>query len=366
MLRPVKKRIATFVITFIFSHQALAEDQYFNDENPFEISGYLETYYIHDANHAPNKKRGDFIYSHQRTNAPNINLAFIKTSFQIEHLRANLAIGSGTYMRANYAAEPTKLQKLFEANVGLKLSEDDDLWLDIGVMPSHIGFESAIGAENWTLTRSLLADNSPYFETGAKISYTTSDGKWYISGLLLNGWQRIQRPKGNTTPAFGHQLTYKPNSKITLNSSSFIGNDQSDNARQMRYFHNFYGQYQLNDRVSVITGFDIGTEQKSTHSHDYNVWLAPIIIAKYKYSDKLSFSGRYEYYQDRNGVIIDTGTTNGFMTTGYSVNLDYQLAPNIGLRSEIRQLNSKDKIFQQDKKLTDSSLIAVTALTLSF
>ncbi|OQW43057.1 MAG: hypothetical protein A4S08_10190 [Proteobacteria bacterium SG_bin4] len=73
-------------------------------------------------------------------------------------------------MNANYAAEPGILGNLYEGNVGLKLSGSNNLWLDIGVFPSHIGFESAVGKDNWTLTRSLVAENTPYFESGAKIS----------------------------------------------------------------------------------------------------------------------------------------------------------------------------------------------------
>ena len=56
------------------------------------------------------------------------------------------------------------------------------------------------------LTRSLAAENSPYFETGAKISYTSDNGKLFLSGLVLNGWQRIARLEGNQTLAFGHQI----------------------------------------------------------------------------------------------------------------------------------------------------------------
>ena len=39
------------------------------------------------------------------------------------------------------------------ANAGYKLSAKKAWWLDIGVLPSHIGFESAVGKDNWTLTR---------------------------------------------------------------------------------------------------------------------------------------------------------------------------------------------------------------------
>ncbi len=76
-------------------------------------------------------------------------------------------------MNANYAAEPGILGNFYEGNVGIKLSENNNLWLDVGVFPSHIGFESAVGKDNWALTRSLNAENTPYFESGAKVSYTS-------------------------------------------------------------------------------------------------------------------------------------------------------------------------------------------------
>ncbi|HQN64271.1 MAG TPA: porin [Methylophilus sp.] len=332
----------------------------------FSLNGYLETYYIHDFDHASNDTRPSFAYSHNKTGKPSINLAIIKARLDSDNIRANLALGSGSYMRANYALEPKDLQKVFEANIGLKLSNQYNLWLDAGVLPSHIGFESAIGAENWTLTRSILADNSPYFETGLRLSYTSEDGKWYASGLLLNGWQRIQRPDGNTTPAFGHQLTYKPNSRMTLNSSSFIGNDKSDRDRRMRYFHNFYGQYQLDDRWSLTTGFDVGAEQKERNSGSYNIWFTPIVIARYTYSDKLGFAARAEYYQDKDGVIIDTGTPSGFRTASYSANVDYKFSTNVSLRAELRQFHSKDKIFLDSHRPSQNSFIATTAITFSF
>jgi hypothetical protein len=41
-------------------------------------------------------------------------------------------------------------------------------------MPSHIGFESVISADCWTLTRSLLAENSPYYETGMRLEATST------------------------------------------------------------------------------------------------------------------------------------------------------------------------------------------------
>lgn len=354
-----------FVLLAVCGITASAQNDSIN--KPLTISGYAEVYYTADFNNPKNNNRPGFVYSHNRNNEININLAYIKTAYNTENVRANLALAAGTYMNANYAAEQGVMKNVYEANVGLKISKKNNLWIDAGIFPSHLGFESAIGKDNWTLTRSLFADNSPYFETGAKISYTSESGKWFVSGLVLNGWQRIQRVDGNSTPAFGHQLIFKPNEKLTINSSSFIGNDKPDSIRQMRYFHNLYAVYQINKKLGITAGFDVGAEQKSKGSEQYNIWYTPVLVAKYNVTDKLSFTARGEYYQDEKGVIISTGTENGFKTFGYSFNADYQILPNLVWRTEIRNLNSKDAIFMnRTDEFNKNSLTATTALAVSF
>lgn len=354
-----------FVLLAVCGITASAQNDSIN--KPLTIGGYAEVYYTADFNNPKNNNRPGFVYSHNRNNEVNVNLAYIKTAYNTENVRANLALAVGTYMNANYAAEQGIMKNIYEANAGLKISKKHNLWIDAGIFPSHLGFESAVGKDNWTLTRSLFADNSPYFETGAKISYTSESGKWFLSGLVLNGWQRIQRVDGNSTPAFGHQLIFKPNEKLTINSSSFIGNDKPDSIRQMRYFHNLYAVYQINKKFGLTAGFDIGAEQKAKGSDRYNVWYTPVLIAKYNATNKLSFTARGEYYQDEKGVIISTGTENGFKTFGYSFNADYEIFPNLVWRTEIRNLSSKDAIFMnRTGEFNKNSLTATTALAISF
>ena len=330
------------------------------------FSGYIEIYYTYDFGNPTDHNRPGFIYAFNRHNEINLDLGYVKAAYESKNVRANLALAAGTYMNANYAAESGGLKNIYEADAGVKISNAKNFWIDAGIMPSHIGFESAVGKDCWNLTRSILADNSPYYESGAKISYTSDNGKWFISVLVLNGWQRIQRVDGNNTPAFGHQLTFKPNSKITLNSSSFIGNDKPDSARKMRYFHNLYGILQVNDKLALTTGFDIGAEQKSKGSRDYNIWYAPIIIFKFSPNMKENIAARIEYYSDANGVIISTGTPNGFKTWGYSINYDYQIRSNAMWRIEARSFSSKDKIFTKDNSVTNNNLFFTTSLAVSF
>lgn len=335
--------------------------------NQLSLSGYIEVYYAHDFAKPVNNLRPSFTYNHTRHNEVNLNLGLLKAAYATDNVRANLGLMVGTYAQYNLAAESDLFQNVYEANAGVKLSKNSNCWLDAGIFPAHIGWESAIGKAGWTLTRSIAAENSPYYEAGVRVSYTSSDNKWFLSGLILNGWQRIQRPDGNRSAAFGTQVTFKPSASVTLNSSTFIGNDKPEAIRLCRYFHNFYGIFQLNKQVGLILGFDAGAEQKTKGSDAHNTWYSPAAILRYQPSEKVFLAGRVEYYCDEKGVIISTGTPNGFKTWGYSANIDYNPYQNIIFRLESKAFESKDAIFTRENGTSDSNNTAVTvAVAVSF
>ena len=314
----------------------------------FTFSAYMEMYYLYDLNKPINNERAPFIYSHNRHNEINLNLGLLKAAYTTQRLRANLAIAAGTYMSANYAAEPNVLKNLYEANAGVRITKEKQLWFDVGVLNSHLGFESAVSKDCWTLTRSMPADNSPYFETGAKLSYTTDNEQWFFNLLALNGWQRIKTVPGNSLISWGTQIQFKTSDKILLNYGNFVGTDKPDSARLIRVFHNLYGIFSLNKKLKLILGFDLGTEEKSKNGGGVNTWYAPIGIVQYQASEKWAIAARAEYYHDPSGVIVGTGTANGFQTFGYSMNIDYKLAKEFLLRLEARNLISRDPVFPTD------------------
>jgi hypothetical protein len=357
------KIVFLFAFTFfsILSLQAQPDNSY-----GFAWSGYMEAYYAYDFNTPESGNRPPFTYSFNRHNEFNVNLGFLKAAYSSEKIRGNMAIMTGTYANANLAAEPGVLRNILEANAGAKLSDENNIWIDAGIFASHIGFESAIGRDSWNLTRSILADNTPYYESGVKVSYTTDDGRWFLSGLILNGWQRIQRLPGNSLPSFGTQITFKPNDQTVLNSSTFIGTDSPDSARLMRYFHNFYGILQLSKKLGLTLGFDYGIQQSAPEASSYNPWWAPIAIARITLSKKTSIDIRAEYYVDETGIIIATQSPNGFRTTGLSANLDYKISDNALWRIEIRNFRSRDPIFTREENPVKDNTFVTTALAISF
>ncbi|WP_338875091.1 porin [Spirosoma sp. SC4-14] len=337
------------------------------------FSGYVEAYYVHDFT-APktSQERPGFLYNHKRNREVNVNLAFLKGAYTSERVRANLAIQAGTYAQYNYVTEQPLLKNVFEANAGVKLSRKRDLWLDAGIFGSHIGWESAISKDCWTLTRSIAAENSPYYLAGAKLTYNTSNGKWTLLGSVVNGWQRIAKLPGYTGPAISTQVQYKPSANVVLNWSTFFGSDRPDSLRQTRFFNNLYAILNPNGKVSIILGFDIGADRKPIGSDGrrvgsgHYVWYSPVAIVRYSISDVLKLAGRVEYYDDKNSVIIATGTANGFRTWGYSVNFDYLILPTAVFRIEGKVYDSQDAIFDATNGVSRTNTALTTSVAVSF
>jgi hypothetical protein len=339
---------------------------YGQDEPKIKVSGYLETYFGYDLNKPADNNRPAFVYSHNRHNEVNLNLGFIKAAYDNGNIRANLAVMAGTYTNANLAAEPGVLKNILEANAGIKLSKTSNLWLDAGVFSSHIGFESAISKDCWVLTRNIASENTPYYESGAKITYGTDDGKFAATALYLNGWQRMTRQNGNSQPAGGLQLTWKPASNVTLNYSNYLGTEGADSARVTRLYNNFYGIFQVTEKFGVTLGFDYGTQQKEKGESGKNEVFSPVGIVQYKISDKFATAARIEYYEDKSGIFIASGTPNGFKTTGYSLNVDYAPVSNAVLRLEGKMYNSKDEIFMRSGNPVANNASITASFAVSF
>lgn len=269
------------------------------------MTGYIESYY--------STRQEPYLYSFNRKDHLAVNHALILVNHTNKNYRASLGLQAGTYVEDNYAAEPNYFHPIFQASAGAKLMQN--VWVDAGIMPSHIGFESAIGKDNWNLSRSVMADNSPYFETGAKVTYDPGTN-WSAAIMVLNGWQTIADTGAR---AVGTQITYKPNDSVVINYSTYLEN---------RQFHDFYVQLQVNPQWSLAGLFDLGIQSKKT-------WYGWAVLNKYKVNDNWTIGGRIESYQDPDHIII----AGDSQINGLSANVDYAINKNILLRVEERYLD---------------------------
>ena len=341
----LKKNFTLFILLLLIFNNTNA--QIAIDSN-FSFIAYGETYFSKDFAAFKQPERPNFYYNHKKNNQLGVNLAMAKLNYTSKKIRANLGLMVGDYATYNLSNEPNWAKNIFEANIGYKLSNKDNLWLDVGILNSHIGFESAIGLDCYTLTRSIVADNSPYYETGAKLGYTSKTNKWHFNLLWLNGWQKIVTPNGFTKANFGIQVNYKPNENVTFNYSNFIGSDKPDTAKATRMYHNIYIQYNLSKKLSIIAGIDIGNDQSDTKNYSY--WFTPISVIQYKINAKCTTALRFEYFNDANETLIQTNIGKGFKVFGTSLNVDYNLFKKLYWRAEIKWLEASQNIFENNSK----------------
>jgi hypothetical protein len=329
----------------------------------FSFSGFLDVFYAYDFN-KPGNPRQDFLYNHNRHNEVNLNLGLLKAALKHSRYRANLALQTGTYVADNYATEPALLSYIHEANAGLAIDKEKRLWLDCGIMASHIGFESALSKEGWTLSRSLLAENSPYYYSAARLSLQRQ--LWEFAAIVCNGWQRITRVSGNSLHGFGTQVKYQDLSGLVFNWSTFAGTTDPDRVRRMRYFNNFYAQYAFNKKTGLQVGFDLGLQQTSKGSSAYHNWYSPVLILRHAFTNKWAAAMRAEYYNDKNEVIVSTATGKGFECQGFSFNIDHSPVKDITWRSEIRWLYSDQKVLRNEHGFSNDDLTFLSSIAVSF
>ena len=364
------KRIWQFSVLFFLlstSTPVLGQQDSLPTSNEFKgvVSGVVDFFYGYDFNLPEGQTRLPFLCNHNRHNKLALNLGLIKIAMTKGQFRGNVALHAGAYSVDNYADEPGILKHVFEANAGVLLSKKGSVWLDAGVLPSHIGFESAIAPDNWTLTRSILAENTPYFLTGGKISFQPAE-KWFFSALVFNGWQRITNVEGSTKPSFGTQVVFRPKDDVLINWSTFLGSDDPDATRRRRYFSNLYSQFQVSDAFGLTLGMDMGVQQRLRGSSVYDPWFSPIVIGQVKWNQRLKSALRIEYYQDRTGIRVKNDHPNGFATTAVSFNMDYSIWKGLLWRIEASNYRSRDQVFLYPETPTSTNFFLISSLAYRF
>ncbi len=322
-------------LLLICAFQILAQDsistQTWKTKPYISFLVFTDLYYSSDISKNNSSVRSPYLYNHNRNNVLSNNLTLFQFTFKHPKYRANLGIQAGTYVTDNMSTEPTYYQPIHNTHVGFSLSKKDCLWIDAGVFNAHLGFENAHSTENLTLSRSLAAEQSPYYLTGVKLNYTTKK-QLSLTLLLLNGWQHIALIPQQTIPAFGTNIHWKTAEKWNISWSTFIGSEFPDSERKMRYFNNLFAQYS-SKKWNAIIGLDFGFQQQAKNSSSYNLWFVPTLIGQYCLNDKWRTALRLEYFQDKGNVILPSTIPSLFST---SWNWDYQPFDVLTFRIETR------------------------------
>ncbi|HEY4217225.1 MAG TPA: outer membrane beta-barrel protein [Gemmatimonadaceae bacterium] len=335
------------------------------------FGGFVDTYYAWDTDRPRNFDRS-YTTQPARYAEANINLAFIEAKVAGPRYRGRLALQWGTSVQSNYAAEPRNgvvsgpsvSQYIQEATAGYQVAPS--LWLDGGIFLSHVGYEGWISRDNVSYTRSLVADFSPYYESGAKLTWTTSP-KLTTTVVLINGWQNISAE--NSTPATGVRLDYTPVPALTVTYDDFIGDVAPDSEpTRLRIYHDVLAQYTGSARWLFAAMYSLGTQGNTTPAGGIASWWGMTTFAKYHATPTVALVARVERYSDPSQVIVATGTPSSFQTNAASLGVDVALRAPLLWRTEVRAFRSNNRIWPLHGvgALGENDGVVVTSLALTF
>lgn len=333
-----------------------------DDAARVRFGGFIDTYYAYDFSRPPQIDRA-FTTQPARQNEFNINLAYVEATLEQDRMRGRLALQAGTSVQSNYAGEPRVGQmsgpelarNLQEAVVGYRLGAQT--WIDAGVMLSHIGLESFISKDNLTYTRSLVADYSPYYQAGVRLS-TQLTSQLSAQLLVLNGWQTIS--ENNSSKSIGTQLSYSPSSEVTLTYNTIFGQEAS-----FRHFHDLVLKYLPSDRWTLAAQFDLGFQRAAVGGDDAR-WFGFTLIAKRALNRVVSVVARAERYKDPQQVLIAASNGAPFSVWGGSLGVDTSLTSRVGWRNEVRTLWSRDAVFPSGAGFSRDATVVVSSLSVAF
>jgi hypothetical protein len=285
-----------------------------SDTLRYTFGAYLETYYGHSFASPRAREKSALFYNHNSLNRPAINLGLVEFSASKSKwtLRGDFMLG--TYSQKNLASEPGLLKHIYQLNAQVQLASKHQLI--VGIMPSHIGLESAKNWENSSFSRSYIADNSPYYETGLAWSYNPTQ-RMNVKVLALTGWQTMHRFR----PALGTQITIENAQGLRFNSSGFIG----DEGKGLRVFYDNYMLIPISNRFNASISSDFGVESGK-------FWHGAAAFLTFKAKPSLKFTGRLEYYNDPHAIIL----AESLKDVSQSLTVDYQLKSWTMLRTEFK------------------------------
>ncbi len=326
----------------------------------FSKQFYVDFYYSYDLNEPFNHQRPEFLYQYNKHNQLGINMAVADFSYVKDKMSANIGFNFGDFPAANMAHERELLNALYEANINYRFTED--LELTVGMFSSHMGFESALSFNNLLTSHSLASEWTPYYLAGAKLGYKPFK-KWYFSFTVANGNQNITESEANMNKAIGGQVTFTPNDKWTINYSNLYSNDAPDSTPVFVFYNNLYATYSPNEKLDFVAGFDYAIADNRILD-DQSELLVGSFLARYYVFDKWAIAGRFEAYNDPDGIYMNPIAGN-FEVTSYSGGLEYFATENIKFKLEGRAFSNTSPIFRFDEGVDQSQLGGVTYSSLN-
>ncbi|HSN93355.1 MAG TPA: outer membrane beta-barrel protein [Anaeromyxobacteraceae bacterium] len=229
--------------------------------------------------------------------------------------------------------------------------------VDFGRFVTPAGFELYESTGNWLYTRGLVYTWAlPATHTGVRVGYAVND-QLTVTGYFTNGSDLQTSDDFEESP-------YK-----TGIVSAVWANDDTSVAVNAFYTKPPGTVDESGFLLDVVASRSFGALSVSV-SGDYGSmfdasWTALGANVKYDLNDKLSVAGRFEYFDDQDGLRTGTGP-DGLALWDLTAGATYQVGKHAALKAELRYDKADADIFGPPTDPNDSAITAHLAALASF
>lgn len=223
-------------------------------------------------------------------------------------------------------------------------------WIKFGKFVTMHGAEVIEAKDNWNFSRSLLFGYAiPFTHTGVRAGYQFFDG---LSGYLglVNGWDNVK--DNNKSKSIEGALAWGPSDKLSFNLAGMYGPEQTSNDHSQRALIDFLATYKPFEKWTLMLNADYGHEEDAVASGKDGSWSGVAGYLRYDPLSWLSLISRTEFFSDRQGLRVISGTQQDL----WEQTLTLELRPYKDLitRLEYRHDESSSKIFTSNQKAADN------------
>ena len=365
----VRSLLTSMLYLILLNSAPAYSEQVIYDQDEYKVSldGLFDLYYGSDFSSSHNSVK-QFATQAIRNEQLNVNLVYLGSTVELERIKLRLAAQGGNSVDINYSSESNpQVRYLQEAYLGYSIL--DNLEIVGGIYLSHIGQESFISVSNINYQRSLIADYSPYYESGAKFIYKP-DEDLEFQFHLLNGWQNITNNSYEDGDlGYGTYLKYQIDPSLYLMHATYVGNINysSNNYDGLRIFNDLGFGYKINELTELVGSYDFGFQEVGEAiDNDYSFWNGFSVSLGHKLTEKLRLGTRVEGFFDSDNLIVSTKNSAPFKVWGGSLNVDYYLLNDLWLRGEVRYLKSADSVFDLGGDARQQNISNVYSLSYKF
>lgn len=275
---------------------------------------YVEAYYAYNLNRPENGITA-FRGFDNRHNTFSLSNAAFGAEGRAGPVEMRLVMQVGSTPSSYYLAEgaraggaganatgPELWKYLQEANITATAPVGRGLRLQLGLIPSPIGYEVFAVKDNWNWSRSNLFFGLPFYHTGLRITYAWTDAL-SSSLAIFNGWNAVV--DNNDDKSLSAHLNYKDDD-WQLQLLYFGGNERTSGAPEgphVRHHVDLFGQVDATSWLSFVGQVDYGWEPTRMGTAR---WMAGAAYARVKPVDRVYVALRadrfYEHLATQGGL----------------------------------------------------------------